>query len=52
MLFRFRVILDEAEEVGHDVGDDDPGMGDVALMSPSKMETLGEAVYSYCMRYR
>lgn len=37
------MILDEAEEVGHDVGDDDPGMGDVALMSPSKMETLGEA---------
>lgn len=37
-----RVILDEAAEVGHDVGDDDEGTGDVALMSPSKMETLGK----------
>lgn len=39
-----RVILDEAPEISlnSESGDDDQGTGDVALMSPSKMETLGK----------
>ena len=36
------MILDEAAETGLEGEDDDTG--DVALMSPTKMETLGEIV--------
>ncbi|CAN0176772.1 unnamed protein product [Ectocarpus sp. 6 AP-2014] len=38
--FPNRVILDEAAETGLEADDDDD-TGDVALMSPTKMETLG-----------
>jgi len=36
-----RVILDEAAETGLEADDEDD-TGDVALLSPSKMDTLGE----------
>lgn len=36
-----RVILDEAPETGIEAGNEDDPTGDVALLSPSKMETLG-----------
>lgn len=35
----YRVILDEAAETGLEAEDD---TGDVALLSPNKMETLGK----------
>lgn len=38
-----RVIVDEAPEVGLDADDEDSlGAQDCALMSPSKMDTLGK----------
>ncbi|CAM9711766.1 unnamed protein product [Scytosiphon promiscuus] len=39
--FPNRVILDEAVETGVEAGNEDDPTGDVALLSPSKMETLG-----------
>lgn len=46
----FRVILDEAAETGLEAEDDDTG--DVALLSPNKMETLGEIRHVVIKRHR
>ena len=46
----FRVILDEAAETGLEAADDDTG--DVALLSPNKMETLGEIRHVVITRHR